>query len=57
MTEQVYGNQMLLGTNGTKPAEPAPKTELKVKKIRILRVLAIKMACILKWNIMKFEKE
>jgi hypothetical protein len=41
---------------------PQPNTtnlpsEVKLKKIRVLRVLAIKAAAILEWDLIKFEKE
>ena len=31
--------------------------EVKTKRIRILRILAVKAAAILSWDILKFEKE
>ncbi len=34
-----------------------PQFELKVKRIRMLRILAIKTAAILDWNLLTFEKE
>ena len=62
MTEQVYGIPAppVNTCNGTKATETAQQNvaaEVKAKKIRVLRVLAIKTACILKWNLIKFEKE
>ena len=36
---------------------PTPQFELKVKRIRMLRILAIKTAAILGWNLLTFEKE
>ena len=63
MTEQVYANAApaapaLNGAN-VSAALPAAtnQTEFKSKRIQILRVLAIKTACLLKWNLLKFEKE
>ncbi|CAF0894283.1 unnamed protein product [Brachionus calyciflorus] len=46
MTEQVYKTDL-----------PDPQAEIKSKRIKILRVLAIKTASILDWNLLKFEKE
>lgn len=34
-----------------------PTIELKTKRIKVLRLLAIKAACILKWNLKILEKE
>jgi hypothetical protein len=42
-TNQVSSNQNL--------------NESKSKRIKILRILAVKTACLLKWNLLKFEKE
>ena len=58
MTEQVYNG-------GVAPAAAAAaavksennQVELKTKRIRILRILAVKTASLLKWNLLKFEKE
>lgn len=33
------------------------QAESKTKRIRILRILAIKTAAILEWDLLKFEKE
>ncbi len=35
----------------------ANQPEYKCKRIKILRVLAIKTACLLNWNLINFEKE
>jgi hypothetical protein len=32
-------------------------SEVKLKRIRVLRILAIKAASILEWDLIKFEKE
>ncbi len=63
MTEQVYANTAVpavpaVGAN-LNAALPAAsnQTEFKSKRIQILRVLAIKTACLIKWNLLKFEKE
>lgn len=34
-----------------------PQSELKAKRIKVLRVLAVKTAAILDWNLLKFETE
>ncbi len=61
MTEQVYANPI----NKTEPAVATINSnisgdhqgEFKCKRIKILRILAIKTACLLDWNLLKFEKD
>lgn len=64
MTEQVYANPN--APNGSKPESNnvlnqtgpiSSQGEFKCKRIKILRILAIKMACLLDWNLLKFEKD
>lgn len=64
-------NNPFVGSNtASPPSSPAVTTkpddvtiisqsqvELKVKRIKVLRILAIKTASILGWNLLKFEKE
>lgn len=61
MTEQVYNNQVQAaaptGAKNESTTTASNQVELKTKRIRILRILAVKMASILKWNLLKFEKE
>lgn len=60
MTEQVYNSYQTASgkTDQNDPANQASnQIELKSKRIRILRALAIKTAAILEWNLIKFEKE
>lgn len=45
-------------TPGTAPTPSNnPQMELKTKRIKVLRILAIKAASILDWNLIKFEAE
>lgn len=60
MTEQVYNSY----NQAAKPEQTditaqilSNQGELKSKRIRVLRVLAIKTAAILDWNLIQFEKE
>ena len=59
MTEQVYNNQVQAaaptGTKNENTTTASNQVELKTKRIRILRILAVKMASILKWNLLKFK--
>jgi hypothetical protein len=61
MTEQVYNSSSNPTSNKSTEASIIPlqlnQTELKTKRIRILRILAVKTASLLKWNLLKFEKE
>ncbi len=61
MTEQVYNSSSNPTSNKSAEASIIPlqlnQTELKTKRIRILRILAVKTASLLRWNLLKFEKE
>ena len=62
MTEQVYNSYQTVPvktdqTNESSNQALNNQVELKSKRIKILRVLAIKTAAILDWNLIKFEKE
>ncbi len=65
MTEQVYSNpiQAVAGNNNNNSTNAKPESgvnnlgESKCKRIKILRILAIKTACLLEWNLLKFEKD
>ena len=61
MTEQVYNSSSNPTSNKSTEASiitlQLNQTELKTKRIRILRILAVKTASLLKWNLLKFEKE
>ena len=63
MTEQVYANPINSNNNKSELASAAlvsineHQGEFKCKRIKILRILAIKTACLLNWNLLKFEKD
>lgn len=60
MTEQVYSNPIQTGPNGNNNKQEITNNnqgESKCKRIKILRILAIKTACLLDWNLLKFEKD
>lgn len=58
MTEQLYNNQTAAAA-AVAPNKDVqqPQIELKTKRIRILRILAVKTASLLRWNLLKLEKE
>lgn len=60
MTEQVYSNPIQTATNANNNKPEVANSnhgESKCKRIKILRILAIKTACLLDWNLLKFEKD
>jgi hypothetical protein len=57
MTEQLYNAGVAPTTTTTAVKSENNQVELKTKRIRILRILAVKTASLLKWNLLKFEKE
>jgi hypothetical protein len=54
------GSSSAIQTNSNQqqlPQSALPQGEPKLKRIKVLRLLAIKAASILEWDLLKFEKE
>ncbi len=61
LTEQLFStnvtNSTFTTTTKALPIGEQPPVEIKTKRIKVLRILAIKAAAILNWNLQTLEKE
>ncbi len=53
LTEQLFNTNVASKTTGEQP----PPIEIKTKRIKVLRILAVKAASLLDWNLLLLEKE